>query len=205
MIKNRGFTLVELLVATSLLTMLMGAGLAVLTAGTRAAAKAERYNKMVRRGQAALQAMSNDIRAAVEHDEVYLVSLDVQEEGMDADTIDFITAIRPRMYQEDQPATGRCEVGYYIESDPDMEYQWLLRREDGSIDEDPLEGGAVTLAGPYVAELNLQFYDGLFWQSGWDKEEKKQPVAVYIEIVVVDEDEIENPLRFSKSVPIMAR
>lgn len=205
MIKNSGFTLVELLVATSLLTLLMGAGLAALTAGTRAASKAERYNKMVNRGQAALQAMSKDIRAAVEHDGTYLVSLDRQHEGMDADTIDFIAAIRPRMDQEDQIATGRCEVGYYIENDPETEYQWLLRREDGSIDEDPLEGGAVTLAGPYVAELNLQFYDGLFWQSGWDEEEKAQPVVVYIEIVVVDEDEIENSLTFSKSVPIMAR
>lgn len=214
MIKNRGFTLIELLVATSLLSLLMGAGLAALTAGTSAASKADRYNRMVSRGQAALQAMSRDIRAAVQHDNVYLVSLDREIEGLDVDTIDFITSIAPRMDPTDEEdldnlenwrPTGRCEVGYYIDNNPDVESHWLLRREDGSIDEDPLEGGAVTMAGSYVSELNLQFYDGLFWQSGWDIEKRAQPVVVYIEIVVVDEDRIENPLTFSKSVPIMAR
>lgn len=211
MTRMRGFTLIELLVATSLLTLLMGAGLAALTAGTRAAAKADRYNRMVSRGQAALQAMSADIRAAVVHDERYLVSLNREQDGKDLDTIDFITSIAPRMdplYEEDEESrrmAGRCEVGYFIENDPDVEYRWLLRREDGGIDEEPLEGGALTMAGPYVTELNLQFYDGIFWQSGWSIEEEAQPVVVYIEIVVVDEDGIENPLRFSKSVPIMAR
>ena len=203
MIGNRGFTLVELLLATSLLTLLMGAGLAALTAGTQMASKADRYNRMMSRGQAVLQAMSKDIRAAVEHDEIYLVSLDRQNEGKDADTLDFITGRRPIMEQEDQVPTGRCEVGYSIDNDPDVEHHWLLRREDGSIDEDPLEGGAVTLLGPYVTELNLQFYDGLFWQSGWEIEEKKQPLIVYIEIVIVDEDEIENSITFSQSVPII--
>ena len=211
MTKDRGFTLIELLVATALLTLLMGAGLAALSAGTRAASKADRYNRMVSRGQAALQAMSADIRAAVLHDEYYLVSLDREQDGRDLDTIDFITSIAPRMdpiYEEDEDArrlTGRCEVGYFIESDPEMAYQGLVRREDGVIDEAPLEGGALSIAGPYVSELNLQFYDGIFWQSGWSIEEEAQPEMVYIEIVVVDEDGIENPLTFSKSVPIMAR
>lgn len=201
---RRGFTMIELLVATSMLVLLTAAGFAVLSAGTRAAAKANRYNAMMARGQAALQSMTSDIRAAVLIDNFGLVSLDEQYEGRDADTIDFIAAKMPRLTQDVPDAVGRCEVGYYIENDPDSEYQWLLRREDASLDDDPLEGGAVTLAGPYVAALNCLFYDGLFWQSGWDDEEEL-PVAVNIELTVVDEDEQENPLILSTTIPIMAR
>ena len=95
-------------------------------------------------------------------------------------------------------------MGYYIENDPDTEIQWLLRREDSTLDEDPLEGGAVALAGPYVAALDLEFYDGLYWQSGWDDTEQF-PKVVDIQILVVDEYAIENPMVFRTTVPIMAQ
>jgi type II secretion system protein J len=201
---RRGFTLVELLVTTSMLALLATAGFAALTTGTRSAAKAKRYGAMIAHGQAALQAMASDIRAAVKHGDFRLIALDAQYEGLDADTIDFIAADRVKLGRGQPDVSGRCEVGYYIENDPDTEVEWLLRREDGTLDDDPLEGGAVSLAGPFVAELNLQFYDGLFWESGWD-DEKSFPDAVWIQIVVVDEDEIENPLVLCTTVPIMAR
>ncbi len=201
---RRGFTLIELLVATAMLALLAAAGFAALTAGTRSAAKAKRYGAMIARGQAALHSMAADIRAAVEHGDRPLTSLDAQYDGMDSDTIDVIVAGQPRLPQEEPGACGRCEVGYYIENDPDTDVKWLVRREDSSLDDDPLEGGAVSLAGPFVAELDLEFYDGLFWQSGWDDDEEF-PKVVSIRIIVVDEDEIERPMLFSTTVPIMAQ
>ena len=199
----RGFTLVELLVATAMMGLLAAAGYAALAAGTSSAAKTKRYGAMIAHGQAALEMMAADIRSAVAHDDMTLVALDAQYGGMDTDTIDFVAAKAPTLAAEDSEATGRCEVGYYIENDEDTEAEWLVRREDGSIDDDLLEGGAISLAGPYVVGLNIEFYDGVFWESGWDYEDF--PEAVAIQIVVVDEDGIENPIRFSTTVPIMAR
>lgn len=201
---RRGFTLVELLIATTMLAFLAGAAFAALTAGTGSAGKTKRYGAMVAHGQAALRAMTADIRAAIEHGDERLVSLDTEYEGRAADTIDFIAAVRPKLGRDEPGTTGRCEVGYYIENDPDTEIQWLLRREDGTLDDDPLEGGAVALAGPYIASLDLQFYDGLYWQSGWDDSEHF-PKTVEIQIVVVDEHHIEKPLVFRTTVPIMAQ
>jgi type II secretion system protein J len=201
---RRGFTLVELLVTTSMLGLLAAGGLAALTTGTRSAAKAKRYGAMVAHGQATLQAMATDIRAAVEHGDFQMISLDARYEGLAADTIDFIAADRVRLAKGEPGVGGRCEIGYYIENDPDTEVKWLLRREDSTLDDDPLEGGAVSLAGPHVAELNLEFYDGLYWESGWE-EKTGFPEAVRIQVVVVDEDEIENPMVFNTTVPIMAQ
>lgn len=201
---NRGFTLIEVLITLTLFAMLVTGGLAALSAGTRSAAKADHYNAMVARGQGALQLIAADLRAAVAEGDFYLISLDAENGGFSSDTIDFIAATPPRLDNEDPYHAGRCEVGYYIENDPDTEMQWLVRREDPSPDDDELEGGAISQAGPYVQGLNFLFYDGLLWQSGWIDEEGF-PLAVEIEVIVVDEDEQEKPLTLRTSVPIMAR
>jgi prepilin-type N-terminal cleavage/methylation domain-containing protein len=202
---SAGFTLVELLVATTMLAFLAAAGYAALTTGTSSAAKAKGYGAMVAHGQAALQTMARDIRCAVEQEKYRLMSLDTEYGGLPADTLDFIAAEAPKLPTDEEGGTaGRCEVGYYIDNDPDTEAQWLLRREDGTLDDDPLEGGAVTLAGPFVAGIDLEFYDGLYWEPGWD-DQNSFPKAIRIEIVVVDENERENPMLFGTTVPIMAQ
>ena len=201
--ENRGFTLIELLIALTLFAMLATGGLAALSAGTRSGAKADRYNAMVSRGQGALQRIAADLRAAVAQGDYFLVSLDAESGGFSSDTIDFVLAGPPRLDSEDPEHAGRCEVGYYIENDADTEIEWLVRREDPSPDDDLLEGGAISQAGAYVRGLNFLFYDGLLWQSGWIDEEGF-PLAVEIEVIVVDEDEQENPLTLKTSVPIMA-
>ena len=158
---------------------------------------------MVARAQRAMTLMTRDIREAVEHEEIKLTSLDVQYGGLDADTIDFIAPLR-RHGQEEPDAISRCEVGYYIDNDPDTEAQWLLRREDSSLDDDALEGGILALAGLCVSELNLEFYDGYEWVSGWDDQEQF-PRAVRIGIIVVDPAETETPFYLETTVAIPIR
>ena len=204
--RQRGFTLVELLITTGMMSMLAAAGFAALSTGMRSAARAKRYGAMIARGQIALQALTRDIRAAVKSGEFCLVSLDNEHEGLSVDTLDFVALRKSRIAVDefDEPTGSRCEIGYYIECDDDTEMKWMLRREDGTLDDDPLEGGIVTLAGPFVSELELEFYDGMFWQSGWD-DTKTFPEVVRIYIAVVDEDEIENPMYFTTTVPIITR
>ncbi len=188
---------------SGMLAVLASAAYAVFAAGTRSAQKARLVNSMVAAGTRSLTAMAADIRAAVEHDGVRLTSLDVQYEGLDADTIDFV-ATRTRRALDDSEAAGRCEVGYYIDNDPETEAQWLLRREDPAPDDDPLEGGSASPAGPGVAELNLEFFDGLEWAPGWEDQERF-PAAVRIDVVVVDPSGRERPLLLETTVSIPAR
>ena len=200
---RRAFTLVELLVTSSMLALLGSAGYVVFAAGIRSAQKARRLNAMVAHAEQAVTAMAVDIRAAVEHDGVRMTSLDSLYEGRDVDTLDFIAA-RTRRGEREPGATARCEIGYYIDNDPDTEARGLLRREDGTLDDDPLEGGAASLAGPYVSELDLEFFDGLDWVSGWEDPERF-PSAIHIDIIVVDQYEMEPPLHFETTVLVPAQ
>jgi prepilin-type N-terminal cleavage/methylation domain-containing protein len=63
--RGDGFTLVEILVTTAMFSLLVAAAMSVFSAGSRSAAKAKRYREMVSSGQAAIEAMTTDIRAAV--------------------------------------------------------------------------------------------------------------------------------------------
>ena len=74
-----------------------------------------------------------------------------------------------------------------------------------SLDDDALEGGAVNLIGPYVDSINIDFYDGLYWQDGWDQFEEQFPEAVRIAITVIDEDGRENPVRLQTTIPVLTR
>jgi len=199
---RRAFTLVEMLVTSSMLAMIAAAGFAVFSGGIRSAAKARRCGRMISQGQLALQAMAADIRSAVAHGDTRLTSLDVKYEGRNCDTIDFIVA-RPNPERKQPDESGRSEVGYYIDKNPDTKPR-LLRREDRTLDDDPLEGGAASVIGPAVTDLELEFFDGMMWRSGWE-EQTGFPRGVRLQIVVVDEDEIEKPMVFRTTVSIMAQ
>jgi len=199
---RRAFTLIEMLVATSMLTMLAVGGYLALTAGTQSARKVRRVGRMVAAAQTALQQMACDVRAAVAHaDKIRLTSLDVQYEGYDADTIDFMT---PCKADPENGVGGRCEVGYWIDNDETTDAHGLVRREDGTLDAEPLAGGVTRLISPLVSELNLTFYDGVEWVDGWD-DAKRFPQAVRICIVVEDADGMEAPRYFETTVSVPAR
>jgi len=201
---RRGFTLVEMLVTASMLVIIVTAAFAVFGAGIRSATKTRRCGAMLSHGQMALRAIAEDIRAAIAHGDIKFTSLDVIYEGRACDTLDF-TIVRPNPIRRMPEEGSRAEVGYYIDNDLDTEAEWLLRREDRTLDDDPRSGGEQSLVGPFVRQLNFEFFDGTFWQAGWDEDQDALPLAVRVEIEVIDEDEIEKPMFFRTTVPIMAR
>jgi type II secretion system protein J len=208
---RRGFTLVEMLVTTTMLALIVGAGTAVFSAGTRSAAKAKRYDAIVAQGQRALQRICRDLRAAARQEGFSLTALDVQQEGHDCDTLDLIVA-RPNPERKLPDEGAWAEVGYSLAKNSTDgkrakaagEIRGLLRREDPTLDDDPLEGGTMHLVAPLVSDLNFEFYDGLSWKAGWD-DATALPRAVHIQVTAEDEEGIENPMLFSTTIWLMAQ
>lgn len=116
--------------------------------------------------------------------------------------LDFVATRLRRSYSLE--TTGRCEVGYFLLEDSENGESWLVRRQDDTPDEFPYEGGDSEPLVPNVAELDLEYYDGTDWLSEWNNSEEF-PRAVHIDIVVVDPDEVEDPMQFETTVSIPNR
>ena len=95
------------------------------------------------------------------------------------------------------PQTGRhtdlCEVGYYVEEDPENGEYILYRREDDSLDEDMETGGdRYEMARP-IDGLEITFYDskGEAWYR-WDSIREKShfnslPSLVVLKLTLLDQ------------------
>lgn len=201
---RRGFTLLELLVTASLLVMLTAGGLAALSAGTRAAEKTKRVDAMTGEAQAALELLCANLARAVKRGEFCMIALDAQRDGNDTDTLDLLAEGAPQYDRSEGTYRGYCEVGFSIGNGEEEGQRGLVRREDGTADEDPLEGGTMLPVAPQVTGLNLEFYNGLEWSGGWNTP-KEFPLAIRITVTVVDEDEKETPRQISTVYALPAR
>ena len=197
------FTLVEMLVASTMLALITATGLAVFSSGLRSAAKARRVGRIVFHAQMALRAMAEDLRAAATGERCRMVSLDAADDVGDTDTLDFVVN-RSGPARAGAGESGRTEVGYSIGHMPDGEARCLLRRVDATLDDDPLDGGTRTIAGPHVSEMDLEFYDGTSWQPEWHGV-AEMPKAIRVRLVLADEDRVERPRRFTTTVRVMAQ
>lgn len=177
----RGFTLVELLTATTITALVLGGAYFSLSVILRAyqqrggaAADAEIANLILTRMGADL----NSAFLSPHEDRTRFVGLNETNGEFGADTLTFISAVSdPTSLGEG--SSDLAEVQYYIDLDDSTPERWLVRRFDNTPDEDPFAGGQIALLGPRVYSLDFQYYDGLEWLLEWDSD-TDIPLAVNV-------------------------
>ncbi len=125
----------------------------------------------------------------------------------DPDTLDFMTFSHRRRLK-DARESDSCEIGYYVEEDPeDRDRQHLVRRESRRIDDEPEEGGGKLVLVEDVLGFDLEFYDVTMdqWEKEWDTTQitgqlNRLPLQVRIRLVVAGPDGEE--LEFATQTPI---
>ncbi|MBN2490886.1 MAG: hypothetical protein JXQ29_08560 [Planctomycetes bacterium] len=160
-----GLTLVELMVSATLVVGVIGsAGLCLLT-GRRAQDEAERRMEVVQSARVALDRLARDLAMACPLDpEFALLGMKRLRDGVEIDNIDFAT----HHWQPERPGEGdRCEVSYFVDSDPVTGDLALYRRRDPTPDAEPLEGGYREEIAVGVRALRLEYFDGALWQDEW--------------------------------------
>ncbi len=190
-----GLTLLELLLAVTLTTVLTGAIFTALRAGQGAVAQGERKSERYTNARAALDVMSREIQCAVVslvgNNEYRLIGTD---SGM-ADKIDLVsTAIVGASDLYDL-----YEVGYRL----DTANSRIQRREDMSVDttfDSSYEDLAERATG-----LNIRYYkaSASSWQDAWNSTAGDLgllPGAVEISLTVQDELAKEDPQTFTTVV-----
>jgi general secretion pathway protein J len=194
-LKNRGFTLVEVMVAASILALIMAIIYGAFAGSLKTMEICTEGSDVYRKARLILNRITEELSCAylpAEQDipgiQYAFIAEDRQEEDVPQDTLHFISTALPLK----GPSTGLKEVGYYITLDPETDEPVLVMREDTTPDDHPDEGGGSYLIGVGIWGLDFTFYDarGRDWER-WDSTASifagKLPECVKISIFFKDE------------------
>jgi len=202
-----GFTLIELMIAVLMATLIVGALYGSFRAGLDSWEKGQFKSELCQNARIALEQMSREIRGAFisQRNSYYkFVGEDNTYGGNDADILNF--------FSTSASLNRLCEIGYFIEKDPNNPLAELKRRCDPTPDSEFREGGTIELLAMFVTGLNLRYFDGESWEDSWvtdededlplEEEERCLPKAVEITISVENPEVQQEPLIFSTIVSI---
>jgi general secretion pathway protein J len=195
----RGFSLIELLVAASLLAIMGALMVQSLSSSIEAKENVEHISNRYHLVRSAMSRMVDEISQA------YLSGHRSETEPRnetgfkgERDSLRFTAfGYVPRV--EDEKKSDQRQLGYYLDSDPKSGTESLFRKEQANIDDNFEEGGRALLLLSNVRELVFEYWDPQkeAWNEKWDAEgsdpamANKLPSRVRIKMTVVMEDGVE--------------
>ena len=194
----KGLTLLEVLVSIIILGIILAAIYSAYTSNVETIQIAREQSQVYQTARIVLDRMSKDLESAFieealsnEEMKLGMIGKDRDIDGQDADSIDFTTLTHLPL-TEKSPRTDLCEVGYYLEEDPENKGLVLYRRDDGILDDDFTEGGYSQELAGMVAGLDIIFqdsYGGEFdqWNTLEGKQAGKLPSLIKIRLTIKEQ------------------
>jgi general secretion pathway protein J len=217
--KRNGFTLLELIVAMSIFTIIAAATYSMFDSARSVSTRAEFRAQLFQTARAALQAIEEDLRGAVMPANAAVdtgfISTNSGSEKEAVDKLEFFTATRHTASAYDVNATDVVRGGdvskvtYWVEPDLKRPAHGLVRERPKELtppsgpvhrDEDVQE------VAPDVVYVNFRFFDNGQWLDTWDSTQvRKLPKAVEVTITVRGEwrdEEILEPFMTRVYLPV---
>lgn len=170
--KNKGFTLVEVMVAAGILALIMAIIYGAFAGSIKTMEISTEGGDSYRKARLILSQIAQEISCAylpAEHEnadfQYAFISDDREEDGLPRDTLSFTSTANPVQ----GPGRGLKEIGYGITLDPETDEPALVMREDVTPDDHVDEGGKSYLLDAGIWGLDFTFYDsrGRDWER-WD-------------------------------------
>lgn len=191
-IKQSGFTLMELLVAMSLMIVASACLYSSLYTGFKAREVAERKLKPLQAAQIALDLIEQDLRGAVvgpEEDPNILAGPFIGENdrtgtNIDSDILTFYTNNHEINNDEERITcgTGKIELSLIEPLNRDT-YNLVRSVTDNILNEDEDEPIKEVLCRN-VRSLNIRYYDGIRWYEAWDSTEELDAMPIAVEVTL---------------------
>ncbi len=194
--RQRGFTLVELIVATTATVLVTGATVGMLRALTGTQRRAAGAIETQHQARIAMRAIVTAIRNVHRNgDEPLLLGADavLDDEAIPldwpsdveypADRLKVFTVTR-RQVRPGLPESDVVECEFFLASARPGAKPLLMQRVDPTRNRPPDGGGVVTMLAEDVVALDLSYHDGLDWRDAWGERPGGLPAAVRIRLVV---------------------
>jgi prepilin-type N-terminal cleavage/methylation domain-containing protein len=185
----RGFTLVEVLVATVLTALIVGAVSGSIAQFSRAKTGSRIRLQAYLRAEAALSALRSDLASVVRTDDLFYTRLALYDESVrtpwgeiDRDEIlVFNTRLRPIRDVDSFSGEGiEYETQYRVDEGEEGPVLW--RRRDAQFDEWEFAGGVASPLVEGIVGVKIEAYDGDSWYDEWDSDERGLPTAMRITV-----------------------
>jgi general secretion pathway protein J len=194
--RSRGFTLVELLVAIVILSLISVLIYSAFSSMKRSREGLERVEDRYREGRLAMARMTRELQSAfislhAPINTALLVEKTafVGTSGTPADRLDF-DSFSNRRVDRNSHISDQCEISYFGSSNPDeASVMDLARRVSTTLDLDPKKGGHVEVLATDIDLFDLQYLDPLTgsWLDTWDTTQSVtgQPARLPVQVRVV--------------------
>ncbi len=212
---RRGLTLIEVLVAVGILSMIATLVYGAFDGMARSQTGLEKNSERFHQGRSALNRMARELESAFLSFHKPLLDQRLQTSqtafvGTDSgkqDRLDF-TSFSHRRLGFGAHESDQNELSYFLSPDPDTKDLDLARRESSYIDMDPKKGGTVQVIAYGAESLDFQYLDPVIgeWVDSWDSTQPtgqldRMPLQVRIELTVSGA-EGGAPLHYVTKVPL---
>jgi len=180
--KNKAFTLVEILIALAILAMIVASTFTIFRSSAKSWQKGEKRSQRYHNARIAIGKMSMEISQAVIGENSVAKFIGDKEE------VSFISFVSTAA-----EVFEVAEIEYWLDNENDF----IMRNEDVDPDYDFLSQDYSDILAEGISELEFSYYDGLDWSDAWDSESVRDeidpdeaqgilPEAVKIRIKVQD-------------------
>jgi len=189
--KNEGFTLIEMLVATAvssvILVMVYTAYSSIIKSVNQGKVASQYYEEI----NMILRKMDSDLLNAFWNDTSknihFISSMDGDSSRLNFVTGEYKSNRMTLSVKESFPTTDIHEVGYYLKMDNKTGKKNLIRRTEVHYDNLPLEGGSEEIIFKNVESIKFEFKYRNDWSNTWDtREQKRLPSGIKTTLVVID-------------------
>jgi len=192
--KRTGFTLVEVLVASTIGVFIALVAVGALRAITASAEMVDSNINAAAEVRFAAQMIARDLQNLYDDENIENTKFigTLEDLGQDSYTsyLIFYTLGRTKA-RIDQPEGDLYEVEYYLMQDE--ETSSLMRRLWPNPSEDFEPGGILTLIAERIHTFEVQYFDGEEWSSEWPEEMQALPDLVSITIIASQSDRANPP------------
>ncbi|MDP9035697.1 MAG: prepilin-type N-terminal cleavage/methylation domain-containing protein [Myxococcota bacterium] len=194
LVTQRGMTMIEVMVAVAVLTMIAVLIHGVINSLSRGKKGEAMRSDRAHQGRESMQRLVRDLSGAylslhapTTQALITQKTAFVGRSSSPFDRLDF-TAFAHLRTERESHESDQAEVGYFVVADPDVADKMdLVRREQTPIDLEPLKGGVVSVVAEDVDEFDVRFLDAQSgqWVETWDSTQVAgQPNRLPLEVEI---------------------
>lgn len=160
-----GFTLIEVVIGSALMSLILVSGYLLFSASIESRRTMEPRLEIIQSARVVMAMISADLRAACSLDKKFaFLGMHRTIGEQIADNLDFAT----HNYTPQKAGEGDyCQISYYLDQDAEGDGLTLWRRRNPTIAPDSLSGGSKELIASGLSGMRFEYFDGLEWFDDW--------------------------------------